>query len=261
MGGNQNYFSVDVGSGVLSLRAIAQEGRYTLTVEVADDDSGSGAVVALATVDVSAALMLADAPLIYVALESTVSLHTFIASGGIGIKTYTLAAGNENYFSVDAGSGALSLLDAAQEGVHMLTVQAMDEGDRKVEAAATVRVSAALALADAPPFTVIASVAINLHTFAASGGIGVKTYTLVTGAEYFAVDAASGVLSVNASVTVGMYTLLVRVEDADGNVAVAAAMVEVTLLFLYDAPPLMPLRKWRRRSVCILSPPCKVPSS
>ena len=236
--GDERYFSVDAGSGVLSLLASAQKGRYTLTVEVADDDRGSDAVAALATVEVSAALMLADAPLIYVALGSTVSLHTFIASGGIGIKTYTLAAGNENYFSVDASSGALSLLDAAQEGVYTLTVQAMDEGDRTVEAAATVRVSAALVLADAPPFTVIASVAINLHTFAASGGIGVKTYTLVTGAEYFAVDADSGVLSVNASVTVGMYTLLVRVEDADGSAVAGLATVEVTLLFLYDAPPL-----------------------
>ena len=236
--GDENYFSVDVGSGVLSLLANAQEGIYTLTVEVADDDSGSGAVEALATVEVSAALMLADAPLIYVALESTVSLHKFIASGGIGIKTYTLLAGDENYFSVDAGSGALSLLDAAQEGVYTLTVQAMDEDSRTVEAAATVRVSAALTLADAPSFTVIASVAMNLHTFVANGGIGVKTYTLVTGAEYFAVDAASGVLSVNASVTVGMYALAVRVEDADGNVAAALAAVEVTLLFLYDAPPL-----------------------
>ena len=236
--GDERYFSVDVGSGVLSLRAIAQEGIYTLTVEVADDDRGSDAVAALATVEVSAALMLADAPLIYVALESTVSLHTFIASGGIGIKTYTLAAGNENYFSVDANSGTLSLLDAAQEGVYTLTVQAMDADSRKVDAAATVRVSAALMLADAPPFTVLASVAIDLHTFAASGGIGVKTYTLVTGAEYFAVDADSGVLSVNASVTVGMYTLSVRVEDADGNVAAAAAMVEVTLLFLLEVPPL-----------------------
>ena len=236
--GGENYFSVDAVSGVLSLRAIAQEGIYTLKVEVADDDRGSGPVAALATVEVSAALMLADAPPIYVALESTVSLHTFIASGGIGIKTYTLAAGNENYFSVDAGSGTLSLLEDAQEGVYTLTVQAMDADSRTVVAAATVRVSAALMLADEPSFTVLAGVAIDLHTFAASGGIGVKTYTLVTGAEYFAVDAASGVLSVNASVTVGMYNLAVRVEDADGNAAVAAAMVEVTLLFLLEVPPL-----------------------
>ena len=237
-GDDADYFDLDKNSGVLSLSASAQAGRYTLTVEVADEDSGSDAVEALATVEVSAALMLADAPLIYVALESTVSLHTFIASGGIGIKTYTLAAGNENYFSVDADSGTLSLLEAAQEGVYTLTVQAMDADSRTVVAAATVRVSAALMLADEPSFTVLAGVAIDLHTFAASGGIGVKTYTLVTGAEYFAVDAASGVLSVNASVTVGMYNLAVRVEDADGNAATAAAMVEVTLLFLLEVPPL-----------------------
>ena len=155
-GDDVGHFDLDKNSGVLSLQVSAQAGVYTLTVEVADGDSGSGPVGAVATVEVSAALMLADAPLLSVALGAAVSLHKFTASGGIGIKTYTLAAGNKDYFSVNASSGVLSLLATAQEGVHMITVQAIDEGGRKVEALATVRVSAALMLADAPPFTVIA---------------------------------------------------------------------------------------------------------
>ena len=237
--GDERYFSVNATSGVLSLQASAQEGVYTLTVEVADDNSST--VVALATVEVSAALMLADAPLIYVALGATVSLHTFIASGGIGRKTYTLAAGDESYFSVNAGSGVLSLLVGAQEGVHTLTVQAIDVDDRKVNALATVRVSAALTLAEVPSFTVIANVGMNLHTLVANGGIGVKTYTLLDGdgVEYFSVDATSGVLSLSVNTPAGEYMLIVQAEDEHANTVQAVATVGVSaVLSLADAPRL-----------------------
>ena len=168
------------------LLAGAQEGVHTLTVQAIDE--GNRKVNALATVRVSAALMLSDAPLISVALGATVSLHKFIASGGIGIKTYTLLAGDESYFSVDVGSGVLSLLAAAQEGVHTVTVQAIDVGSRKVNALATVRVSAALMLSDAPLLYVALGAAVSLHKFIASGGIGIKTYTLLASNKgYFSV--------------------------------------------------------------------------
>ena len=231
-----DYFDLDKNSGVLSLQVSAQAGVYTLTVQVADDDSGP--VGALATVEVSAALMLADAPLLSVALGAAVSLHKFIASGGIGRKTYTLAAGNKAYFSVDANSGVLSLLAGAQEGTHMLTVQAIDEGDRKVNAVATVGVLAALTLAAAPSFTVIASVAMSLHTFIAGGGIGRKTYTLAAGDErYFSVGADSGVLSLSVGAEAGRYTLTVRVMDEHHNSVSAVVMVGVSaVLALADAP-------------------------
>ena len=231
-----DYFDLDKNSGVLSLQVSAQAGVYTLTVQVADGDSGP--VGAMATVEVSAALMLADAPLLSVALGAAVSLHKFIASGGIGRKTYTLAAGNKAYFSVDANSGVLSLLVGAQEGTHMLTVQAIDEGDRKVNAVATVGVLAALTLAAAPSFTVIASVAMSLHTFIAGGGIGRKTYTLAAGDErYFSVGAGSGVLSLSVGAEAGRYTLTVRVMDEHRNSVAAVVMVGVSaVLALADAP-------------------------
>ena len=240
-GDDADYFDLDKNSGVLSLQVSAQAGVYTLTVQVADADGGSGPVGAEATVEVSAALMLADAPLLSVALGAAVSLHMFTASGGIGIKTYTLAAGDKGYFSVNAGSGVLSLLATAQAGVHMITVQAIDEGGRKVEAVATVGVSAALMLADAPPFTVIASMAMSLHMFIASGGIGVKTYTLVAGddVEYFSVDVASGVLSLSVNAPVKDYTLTVQVMDEHGNTDQAMATVEVSAaLSLAEVSPL-----------------------
>ena len=235
-GDDVGYFDLDKNSGVLSLQVSAQAGVYTLTVQVADD--GSGPVGALATVEVSAALMLADAPLLSVALGAAVSLYTFIATGGIGIKTYTLAAGDERYFSVDTNSGVLSLLAAAQKGVHTLTVQTIDGRNVKVDALATVRVLAALTLAAAPSFTVIAGVAMSLHTFIAGGGIGRKTYTLAAGDErYFSVGADSGVLSLSVNAEAGRYTLTVRVMDEHRNSVSAVVMVGVSAeLVLADAP-------------------------
>ena len=233
--GEEDYFSVDAGSGVLSLSMNAEVGRHTLTVQVMDGRDNTAEAVA--TVGVSAALELAEVSSFTVIASAAMSLHMFIASGGIGIKTYTLLAGNDGYFSVDAGSGVLSLSSSASAGEYTLTVRVMDERGNAVAAVAVVNIAAALSLADAPPLDAEGE-ARDLHTFVASGGLGVKTYTLVAGAAYFTVDAASGVLSVNASVMVGIYTLSVQAEDAGGNVALALATVEVVFLFLLDAPML-----------------------
>ena len=233
--GEEDYFSVDAGSGVLSLSMNAEVGRHTLTVQVMDGRDNTAEAVA--TVGVSAALELAEVSSFTVIASAAMSLHMFIASGGIGIKTYTLLAGNDGYFSVDAGSGVLSLSSSASAGEYTLTVRVMDERGNAAVAVAVVSIAAALSLADAPPLDAEGE-AMDLHTFVASGGLGVKTYTLVAGAAYFTVDAASGVLSVDANATVGIYTLSVQAEDADGNVALALATVEVVFLFLLEVPTL-----------------------
>ena len=235
--GGDGYFSVGATSGVLSLSVNAQERVYTLTVRAAEE--GLDPVEAVATVEVSAELMLADAPLLSVVLGEAVSLYMFTASGGIGIKTYTLAAGDERYFSVDAGSGALFLLAGAQAGVHMLTVQAIDGRNVTVNALATVKVSAALMLADAPPFTVIASMAMSLHTFIASGGIGTPTYTIFAGNEKegFTLNAASGVLSLVADAEPDTYVLRIQATDARGKTDEALATVGVSAVLALAAAP------------------------
>ena len=68
-------------------------------------------------------------------------------------------------------------------GRHTLTLQVADAHNNTVQAVVAVGVSAVLALADAPSFTVIASVAMSLHTFIANGGIGTPTYTILAGNE------------------------------------------------------------------------------
>ena len=236
LAGDERYFSVGAGSGVLSLSMNAEAGRHLLTAQVMD--ARDNTAQAVATVEVSAALALAEVPSFTVIASVAMSLHAFIASGGIGSKTYTLLAGDERYFSVGAGSGVLSLSMNAEAGRHLLTVQVMDARDNTAETVAMVEVSAVLALTEAPPFTVIASVAMSLHTFVASGGIGSRTYTLLAGDErYFSVGAGSGVLSLSMNAEVGRHLLTVQVMDARDNTAQAVALVEVsTALSLSDAP-------------------------
>ena len=240
-GNDDGYFSLNATSGVLSLTVDAALGSHTLTVQVMDERDNTAQAVA--TVEVSAALALADAPAFTVIASVAMSLHTFIAGGGIGTPTYTIFAGNDDgNFALNAASGVLSLTVDAAVGSHTLTVQVMDERGNTAQAVATVGVSAALALAAAPSFTVIASVAMSLHTFIAGGGVGIKTYTLVAGdaEEYFAVDAASGVFSLSLSAPVREYTLTVQAMDERANTVETLVTVGVSaVLALADAPPLL----------------------
>ena len=238
LAGDERYFSVGANSGVLSLSVDAAVGSHTLTVQVMDERDNTAQAVA--TVEVSAVLALAAAPSFTVIASVAMSLHTFIASGGIGTPTYTIFAGNDDgYFALNATSGVLSLTVDAAVGSHTLTVQVMDERDNTAQAVATVEVSAALALADAPSFTVIASVVMSLHTFIASGGIGTPTYTIFAGNDdgNFALNAASGVLSLTVDAAVGSHTLTVQVMDERGNTAQALATVGVSAALALAAAP------------------------
>ena len=220
-------FALDAGSGVLSLSANAEVGRHTLTVQVMDGRGNTAQAVA--TVEVSAVLSLAEVSLLEAIAGNALSLHIFVADGGIGSRTYTLLAGDDRYFSVGAESGVLSLSANAEVGRHTLTVQVMDERGNTAQAVAMVGVSAVLSLAEVSLLEAIAGNALSLHAFVADGGIGSRTYTLLAGNdEYFSVGAESGVLSLSANAAVGRHTLTVQVMDERGNTAQAVAMVGVS---------------------------------
>ena len=223
---------------MLSLSANAEVGRHTLTVQVMDERGNTAQAVAM--VGVSAVLALAKVSPLTIIVGDVA--HTLVASGGIGVKTYTITGGDEEgYFALDVISGVLSLSANAPAKMYTLTVRATDERNNIAELVAMVEVSAALALADAPSFTVIASVAMSLHTFVAGGGIGSRTYTLVVGddGEYFSVNATSGVLSLSMNAPVKEYMLTVQVMDERGSTAQAVAMVEVSaVLSLAEVSPL-----------------------
>ena len=230
------YFTVGAASGILSVDENAPLAIYTLSVQVADADGN--VVQALATAQV-VSLLLADV-MLYAIVGREVSLHTFEAGGEGGVKTYTIVAGNEDkYFTLDANSGVLSVQGSATVGVYTLSVAVDDKGGNRVEALAVVAVEASLFLADAPPLTVMAGLAVSLHTFAASGGIGAKAYTITAGneAKYFTLNAMSGVLSLRATAPEGFYTLTVQAADEYDNLAEAVATVDVSVaLSLAEAP-------------------------
>ena len=227
----QEYFTVVATSGVLSSRSTVAVGLYILNVEVRDG-AGSQAT-AQVIVNVRARLALANAPLLTAIEKKAADLHKFATSGGIGVATYTLLAGNAEYFFV-AETGELILQTVAVEGTYIVEVRATDERDNQADAVATVVLSAALFMADAPLISAAVRTAADLHMFEASGGVGVKTYDLEAGASYFSVISTSGLLAVNAQAPAGVYSLTVKATDTQNNDVFAVATVVVSRLFLAD---------------------------
>ena len=247
IGDHTLHFSIDERGGVLRIDETATMGIYTLSVEVADGaiTPQKATAVATVTVEMLEPLILADAPpLTVTVINATVSLHTFTASGGLGAKTYALIAGNAGYFSIGDNSGVLQMNSGAVEGIYTLSVEVADGAiiPQRATAMATVTVVETLFLADAPPLTATAGAAASLHTFTASGGWGAKTYTLIAdSAGYFSIDERDGVLQIDETATMGIYTLSVAVADGAIIPQRATAMATVTVvetLFLADAPPL-----------------------
>ena len=228
----EDYFTLGTDSGILSLRATAMAGIYTLSIQATDELNNMAE--ALATVEVLS-LYLANPPTLYAVVGEEVNLHTFTASGGMGAKTYTIIAGNtDGYFTLGSASGILSLSAAATLGFYTLSVEVMDEVNQAT-VSVIVEVVSSLSVADAPPLSTYPAIALSLHTFTVSGGGGAKTFAIISGNEagYFIVDAASGIFSVESdALLLGDYTLLVEVSDRalPPHQATAAVTVNISRL-------------------------------
>ena len=120
------YFSIDDNSGVLQMNDNTAAGIYTLLVEVTDGAIIPQKVTVEATIAVVEILFLADTPPLTATAGAMVVLHTFMASGGLGAKTYALIAGNAGYFSIDDNSGVLQMNDNAAAGIYTLLVEVTD---------------------------------------------------------------------------------------------------------------------------------------
>ena len=228
----EDYFTLGTDNGILSLRASAMVGIYTLSIQATDELNNMAE--ALATVEVLS-LYLANPPTLYAVMGEEVNLHTFTASGGMGTKTYTIIAGNpDDYFTLDPASGILSLSATATLGFYTLSVEVMDEVNQAT-VSVIVEVVSSLSVADAPPLSTYPAIAMSLHTFTVSGGGGAKTFAIISGNEagYFIVDAASGIFSVESdALLLGDYTLLVEVSDRalPPHQATAAVTVNISRL-------------------------------
>ena len=223
---HSSYFSLGVTSGVLSAAANAPDGLYTLTVRAADEDNNT--IQAVATVQIFPALSLSDAPRLSLLIsEHAVSLHTFTASGGIGDKTYTVivAPAHSSYFSLGVTSGVLSAVANAPAGFYLLTVRAVDEDNNALQVVAMVEILPFVSLPASTLYALEGKAA--LHTLVGVGGLGAKTYALVSGSNYFTLSNG-GVLTVSGDAEVGEYALVIEVSDSAANKATTTVMVEVS---------------------------------
>ena len=139
--GNAGYFSIDDNSGVLQMNNNAATGIYTLLVEVTDGAIIPQRATVEVTITVVEILFLADTPPLTATERAMVVLHTFMASGGLGAKTYALIAGNAGYFSIDDNSGVLQMNDNAAAGIYTLLVEVTDGAIIPQKATAVVTVT------------------------------------------------------------------------------------------------------------------------
>ena len=216
----------EVDGGVLSADANAIAGEYTLTVWAEDKNNGARAQTVL-RVYVLSPYLTQDVVTITVSAGNA-ELHTFALIGGVGAKTYKIAAGGEGYFGINASSGVLSMM-AAVAGAYVLSIEASDSAPtpNKVTAVAKVYVDTVFFFA-APRLTTFAGKVISVHTFQTDGGIGEKTYTIAegNGRGYFSLNENSGVLSL-ANAAKGVYALSIEAVDSEANKAGVMATVHV----------------------------------
>ena len=157
-------------------------------------------------------------------------LHKFQTSGGESAPTFSLVSASSDFYLDELG-GVLSVGADATVGIYTLTVQTSDTATT-LQIMATVAVVETLFLADAPPLTAtLINATVSLHTFTASGGLGTLTYALIgDNTLHFSIDERGGVLRIDETATVGIYTLSVEVADEVIIPQKATAVATVTVV-------------------------------
>ena len=233
--------------------AITDNGELRLTAELSDPATIVATVIvedmfselnrnyqnlaatALITVEfISGTLRIVNPPARLLAafgMGGTMAFHT---SGGMGERVFRLYSASD-YFTLGETSGILSVAASVAVGQYAITVEVRDEtATLSITVIAEVEAADNLILVDAPPLTVtaIAGIALSLHTFMASGGLGTLTYALIGNhEEHFSIDERDGVLRTQSGADVGVYALLVEVSDGAiiPQKATAAAMVNIEI--------------------------------
>ena len=233
--------------------AITDNGELRLTAELSDSttvvatvivedmfselnrDYQNLAATALITVEfISGTLRIINPPARLLAAFGMGGTMAFQTSGGMGERIFRLYSASD-YFTLGETSGILSVAASVAVGQYAITVEVRDEtATLSITVIAEVEAADNLILVDAPPLTVtaIAGIALSLHTFMASGGLGTLTYALIGNhEEHFSIDERDGVLRTQSGADVGVYALLVEVSDGAiiPQKATAAAMVNIEI--------------------------------
>ena len=224
------YFGIGPANGVLSVQGLPAVGIYTLAVDVRDEANAKATI--MATVVVEYAPLALDAPsrltVLYGYMGAFITLATY---SGMGHKTYNLTTSSGGgYFGIGSANGVLSVQGLPTVGIYTLAVEVEDGANAKATIMATVAVEyVPLALDAVSRLTVFYGDMGAFITLATDSGVGQKTYNLTasSGGEYFGIDSANGVLSVQGMPTVGIYTLAVEAEDEANIKATIMATVAV----------------------------------
>ena len=163
-----------------------------------------------------------------IAARAAPNLHTFTAHYGEGDYSYSLHPAVSG-FAVNAG-GVLATESSVTVGNYTLTVWVEDEMGSRAQTALRVFVGH-FNLAEVPPLFGLESIPKVLHTFTTDGGIAGEQYKIVAGntSGYFAIDAASGVLSLTDTSAEGVYTLSVEASDSSSLFLKATAVATVAV--------------------------------
>ena len=264
-GTDAGLFSVDAGSGVVSMVARDFESPadangdnvYEVTLVATDDDGNTASEAFTVTVtDVAETVTftidaIADTTVAENAAFTSVP-PSLSGAAPIGNLTYTVSGTDAGLFSVDAGSGVVSMVardfespaDANGDNVYEVTLVATDDDGNTASEAFTVTVTD---VAETVTFTIDAiadtTVAENAAftsvppSLSGAAPIGNLTYTVSgTDAGLFSVDAGSGVVSMVArdfespadANGDNVYEVTLVATDDDGNTASEAFTVTVT---------------------------------
>ena len=245
VGNSDGYFAINSGSGAITLTSTgmssAPVGRYSLTVTAT---LGSVSATAMAVINLPDFIRFTQASLSatpnFRNTSDAIATLEAKTSADVAVAAYSITAGNsDGYFAID-NSGRVSFTTAgisAPAGDYTLTVEGSSAGIPAAQATVMVSIGAntvifAQSSYSASTGDVYATSALVTVSATAAGTL---SYSITAGDTpgYFAIDAASGALTISAQgstgLSTGSYSLTVRAVSDDTAVMPGDVMVQITI--------------------------------
>ena len=234
--------SVNAASGVLSYSADgAAPGVYVVTVSADDAAAASAPIELLLTVEVSAALSanVSERVTVGVAVRGVLDDVEFVASGGVGERSFTLLD-DLGHFAIDSDGGDFRITAALASATVVSVVWQLDDTDARTPAIeGTLAVTVMLGVSfSSSKKRVYVTVGINggvILEAVAFGGEGAYTYSQLGSHVAFTVLSEVGV---GSAVSVSMLSDLAEVEEITLTIEVRDGSVPpmlATLLVIVES--------------------------
>ncbi len=270
-GADAERFSINAATGALSMVARNFEAPadadannlYEVTVIAEDLDGNSDSealTISVADVLEPSTLVISGVDALYTVEENSVFTGSAPAVlGAIGNVTWTLEGSDAAAFSIDAGTGVLSLTardyetptDTDSNNFYQISLSATDADGNTATRTSTFVITDVTETSELTISGLDEGYTLNENTAFTSaapnvtGAIGSVTWSLEGGdVAHFTVDAATGVIGMlardfEAPGDVGgdnRYNLVLRATDADGNTAIRE--VDVQIVNVHESSPI-----------------------